>query len=309
MYVRDLKEKVKEKTSIPHDEQKLIYGGKPLHDEELLVDYPRLGKNCTVHLVLSLPGGASKKPFDEAIIRELPRHLPKTKEECMICFIGPSLQMPCTPVKHPMCSTCLINFAWNEAKAKKTTINCPLCSTEWDLGVIHEYGGASDEEVQLIARCLSQNVIDSDPKIRTCPNCESYIQRRDETSPKVCCKYCKKIGKSYKDFCWFCQQPWTNGTNTKNCGNPKCNAAGILKIIEEAPMKEIIGVTCPSKRLCPQCGAAIEHRRDCKHMNCPICKTKFCFICLRIKRDGSWQCGSYNDRCVPAPKQTTVPNN
>jgi len=79
-------------------------------------------------------------------------------------------------------------------------------------------------------------------------------------------------------------------------------------ILHSAPKKMIGNVECPSRRLCPNCGTRIEHKEDCKHMECPACSAEFCFICLSIKQGHGWPCGRWNDPCVPAPVQLPAPD-
>ena len=301
--------KVEEKSGVPSDEQRLIYAGKQLEKEDTLADYPPLGNRATIYLVLRLPGGAGNKAFDPMKQRPLPRHLPQSDTPCIICYEDQALLMPCKTVKHSICSTCLMNFAWNEVSDNlKTKISCSLCGSEWGLDVVKEYGQATQEEIELLSEGLSMNVIHSDPKIIECPGCGSYCQRIDDTKARVSCRMCRKEGKN-ADYCWFCFQPWkSSGTE---CSNPKCQSSGILAQIQNSPMKEINGVKCPSWRLCPNCGLAIEHKNGCKCMTCKKanggCDTSFCFICLRIKKEGSWQCGGPYDVCQAAPIQDRVP--
>ena len=299
MTVKELKRIIEKKIGIPPDEQRLIYGGKQFDDDHTLANYPTLAHMSTVFLVLRLPGGVD---------RPLPPGLPVSNDDCMMCFGSPALAMPCKPVKHPCCPGCLIQYCWNEVgnDRLKTAISCSLCSTEWDLGVIKRYAGASNGEVALFSECLSANVIRSDPNIMECPGCSSYCERKDKTSSRVICPLCRKEGKKL-EFCWHCMKPWTNQSSYNDCGNASCKAAELLAQIQNAPLKEVVGVSCPSIRLCPTCGASIEHNHGCKQMKCKVCKSEFCFICLRKRMSGSWQCGSFYTKCVPAPVQTNVP--
>ena len=240
--------------------------------------------------------------------RPLPAGVPTTNECCMICFdTSSALLMPCKSVKHPCCPGCLLEYAWIEVSSnKKTIVACPLCSTEWGLGVIKKYGQATDQEIALLNEGLSMNVIHTDTGISNCPGCGSYCERKNKRMPRVFCTLCHKDGKK-SDFCWHCKHPWTNASSDYDCKNPSCTAAGILAQIQDAPMKEVVGVRCPSIRLCPNCGTPIEHKEACKQMTCRNCQTNFCFICLRKQMNGSWACGSYNTKCTPAPIQERVP--
>ena len=276
-----------------------------LEDNSTLGEYMIQDKS-TIHLVQRLIGGADKK-IDVTIQRHLPSHLPHTNEQCTLCGDSPSLLLPCSPHKHSYCSTCVTQHAWTEASeaAKlRSEVKCCLCNSEWSIRVVKEYGAMSDDESCIFQECLSTNYLRNGDNFRQCPGCEIYCERIDKNNSRVRCHFCCKSRK-FGDFCWHCQKPWTSKGNTDRCNN--CNDDEIIKELKKAPEKDIIGVKCPSQRLCPVCGTAIEHTQGCKHMTCKLCKTAFCFICLRKKVDGSWSCGSYNTKCSPAPIQESVP--
>lgn len=79
-----------------------------------------------------------------------------------------------------------------------------------------------------------------------------------------------------------------------------------VQMLQSCPNKDVIGVQTPSIRACPFCGALVQHVDACKQMNCLACSKAFCFICLK-KNEGGWQCGSWNTKCTPAPRQTHIP--
>jgi len=56
MKVEDIKQKICDKEDIPIDQQRMIYRGYQLSDDETLGRY-KIGKESTLHLVLRLRGG------------------------------------------------------------------------------------------------------------------------------------------------------------------------------------------------------------------------------------------------------------
>jgi len=293
---------IQKKNSVPPQEQRLIYGGKQLQDGHKLSEYPPLGPNSTIFLVLRLPGGGSNK----SELRPFPVGIPSENSSCSICFSSPSIRMPCS---HLYCPTCVVEYSWNEANSIcpiKTEVKCSTCEKEWGLPVIKRYGSVSDEEMDALINKLSNNFIKGNCDIKECPGCRCYFERIDRTKGSVYCRICAKQNKTAY-YCFHCSRPWKNNLYSKDCGNPNCTVESILELLRTAPKKDIIGVKSPSIRLCPKCGCKIEHKKFCKTMKCKSCLADFCFICLRTKQCGVWQCGGAYDPCVPAPVQTVIP--
>ena len=277
----------------------MIYGGKRLENDKELADYPTLQSMSTIFLVSRLLGGASYRTFS------IMKHFFQV-QECCYCFSTQTLlKMPCGDY---YCPACVVEYSQNEAndRTKKTEIKCFKCGTEWDLSVIQRSGSLTEKEIDALATKLSENFITGSREIKDCPGCGNFCQRKDKSKTRVYCRRCAQE-KREAEYCFYCLESWKNPSSYTECGNSHCNPNAFLDIIQKAPMKEIVGVRCPSIRLCPVCGALTEHSKDCKHVKCLFCPTKFCFICLRTQVNGLWQCGAYNTKCTPAPIQTVIP--
>ena len=100
--------------------------------------------------------------------------------------------------------------------------------------------------------------------------------------------------------------PLSNGSHVSIMMRQRGGSDPRVQMLQSCPNKDVIGVSTPSIRACPFCGALVQHIDACKQMNCPACSKAFCFICLK-KNEGGWQCGSWNAKCSPAPRQTYIP--
>ena len=102
------------------------------------------------------------------------------------------------------------------------------------------------------------------------------------------------------------ESPLSNGCHVNIMMRVRGGSDPQVQMLQSCPNKDVIGVSTPSIRACPFCGALVQHTDACKQMNCPACSRAFCFICLK-KNEGGWQCGSWNTQCTPAPRQTYIP--
>ena len=284
--------KIKGKTGIDVQYQRLFYGGKDLEDDNCLGDYPPLSNQSQLQLVIRLPGGTSRV-VDPSIRR--------SKGPCMITYVEydtpECVILPCNHIVYP---DDMMSFCDSEVCDKrKWEIRCYQdgCQTEWPLSLIAKCG-ATRHEIQLLEKGLSENQCNLNPAvdIRQCPGCHSYCERIDPSNSRARCWQCtKKAGKAY-EFCWDCFGQWI--------GDHKCPPPETMNILLSAPEKEINGVKCPGIRACPKCNTMIEHKDGCKHMVCksPACEQNFCFVCLWPMVNGSWQCGTSSTKCDPAPR-------
>jgi hypothetical protein len=305
MTVLELKEKVKAKTGIDTDQQRLLYGGKQLEDENLLTDYG-LQNNSVLFLVLRLPGGSLRSDSK----RNPHPSLPRADSECVITLTeGDSLKMPCG---HPISPDGLSEHIKNELEVrKKSQVQCPVdgCERKLPIDVLEKYSDATPIEKMFMELKLSENACKKSPITVECPQCESWCEPKNPSQVDVVCLACKANGKSVV-FCYKCSHycTWERHSSKYICKNRDCPSNGereTQKILKEAKMGTVIRVPCPSIRACPNCNTLIQHIEACKHMTCKHCSTKFCFLCLKIKpKDGNWPCGYAYHKCTAAPRQT-----
>lgn len=125
----------------------------------------------------------------------------------------------------------------------------------------------------------------------------------------VKCMICSKEQKSSYHFCWLCLRDWKTCLSSSACGNEDCTDSAKLEQLRTCGKVKVsyINVEIFKFRACPNCGTIIELAGGCKHMNCKPCGKDFCFVCLRMKSQGSWSCGNHNTPCDAAPLQTVIP--
>lgn len=254
-----------------------------IKDNELIKNYSAIKPQCTIHLIIRLPGGG---------------------QDCVGCFGRSTLVSPCR-CRTPYCKECIMRHCQSMVDKRQSTMRCSNCHEKWDLIKIQQLSGMSDAEFNKIAKQMSQNFVNTQPGIRECPGCQNYCERQDITKSKVYCRLCSKSGKP-AEYCFQCSLPWRNSSSNTYCGNANCKSSSPLSLLPLAEYKRIGTIdNCPSLRLCPNCGIPIEHTKDCKQMECAICAKVFCFICL-----ADWGSGNshyFSTTCKPAPMQKSVP--
>jgi len=310
--ISDIMDKIEQRTGLKPDEQRLIFGAKPLLPENTLKDYG-ITRGSTIFLVLRLHGGDDEKrhnPDDPDV--EL------TNEPDMITFdddpTNPRAKMPCGHGITPESLTAYIRSLVTEGKFQ---FFCPYvdkndsnirCRVEWDYLDIRALALLTDDECSFFETKIAENYALRAIGIQQCPRCESYCERVNKTITNVICLACTgKPGACQFAFCWYCCHE-VSAAHAYACKNADCG--GIeprLAILAKAPLKAVHSIkNVPSRRACPNCGIIIEHDRACKHMKCR-CETEFCFVCLKRKIGGDWQCGGPFSVCEIAPVQTTIP--
>ena len=308
--VDELFQLLNRKTGIPLEESRLIHAGKELVQGQgkRISDYPSIVHGSTLFMVMRLLGGldVGKQP-DEAC--------QLTNEPDMITWDDDPnetrVKMPCG---HAISPESLTAYCRSIVDAGKFQFICPYvnptsnarCNKEWDYIEVRRFAVLTTKEQKFFETKISENYLQKAVGIQECPGCKSYCERANIKDKRLICKICTKTKQRRFDFCWSCLHEWKTAGIDK-CGNEECGGEDPrLRILRDAPMKDVVGVQTPSCRACPNCGLLIEHTKACKHMVCR-CGTQFCFICLKLKdATKGWQCGIYNTKCTVADRQTVL---
>ncbi len=252
----------------------------------------------------------------ELVAKELDALAQLTDEPDMITWDddpqGKRAKMPCG---HAISPESLTMFCRSLLSNGKFQFICPYvdpansstrCNKEWTYIDVRRFAVLSQSEQKEFETKISENYLRKAMGIQECPGCKSLCERINTKEKRLICRVCSKTKSEGRfEFCWDCLHEWKSSSLTE-CGNEECSGEDPrLRILREAAVKYVVGVTTPSCRACPTCGMLIEHTAACKHMVCR-CGTQFCFICLKVK-GGTWGCGSFNSKCEPATRQVTVP--
>lgn len=178
-------------------------------------------------------------------------------------------------------------------KDGKTELRCFKCNKAWDFQDTAVKAQMSMDEKFFWGNKMSLNSVGDE-----CPKCGYYCQRIAEDNDRAACMRCVRAG-TFFEFCWKCKSQWKR--------DHKCISEEDVKdLLQNCKTKEIKFSNIPnvpSIRLCPNCGALIEHKDMCKEMKCYRCEKSFCFVCLKMCKDGHLDCSSSFSKCPVAPIQ------
>ncbi|XP_076109248.1 E3 ubiquitin-protein ligase RNF19B-like [Mytilus galloprovincialis] len=195
---------------------------------------------------------------------------------------------------HAMTADTLYQNITVQLKNGKKELRCFKCNKEWDFQDTAGKAQMSMDEKFFWGNKISLNSICDE-----CPKCGYYCERITEENDRVECMRCIKLGTDF-EFCWKCKCQWTT--------NHKCKSKeDIQNMLQNCKTKEIQFSDIPNVptiRLCPSCGALIEHIDMCKEMKCYRCEKSFCFVCLTMCKNGKLGCTKYDLKCPVAPVQT-----
>jgi len=136
-----------------------------------------------------------------------------------------------------------------------------LCRQEIPYPLCRKIAQLSAEERACFETQLSSNLVKVDPWMGECTKCKTLVVNEQKIL-RVSCPFCTKM-KQAKEFCWRCTQDW-KGPAQDNCGNLQCQSDLVQQqsILDNAPLKVIVGGESPSIRMCPACtGCLIMHEK------------------------------------------------
>ncbi|CAG8695401.1 2527_t:CDS:2, partial [Acaulospora morrowiae] len=217
--IKKIKKMVEEKIGIKASEQRLIFAGKQLEDQNTVGHYNITGMS-TLHLVIRLPGGEKRYgPNDDVEL---------TNEPDMITFEDDlddlRAKMPCG---HAIGPKSLTDYCRSLVSEGKFQFFCPYiyptnnvrCNVEWKYDDIRRLGLLTDDERKYFEFKISESYSFRVLGVRECPQICSKMRGAKEFA-----------------FCWYC----LHEVKDSSCNNNFCEGVySRLSILKNAVTKEM----------------------------------------------------------------------
>ncbi|XP_055012342.1 potential E3 ubiquitin-protein ligase ariadne-2-like isoform X2 [Boleophthalmus pectinirostris] len=213
---------------------------------------------------------------------------------------------------HTVTPTSLTDWCLRQLEEGSTRFKCGKCEGEWTYEEVCKMALLTLEEEKDFDSKLFKNAANVHLNVKLCPGCKCLVVRENLNDLCVKCPKCTTNNiKPYK-FCWQCLREWKGPIPaSERCENEDC-CNEQLKTLKNCPViifknVGLLGIKdCPSIRACVFCGKLLEHSgMKCKFVICKRCKTKFCFVCLKLFPE----CQNYFEICKSgvSPRQTAIP--
>lgn len=187
------------------------------------------------------------------------------------------------------------------------------CGAEWSYTEIRKLAVLTAEEQAHFEETMAMLAAAEYCEYKTCPGCQSFVERQDLTNLSVHCKICTTQTGHVFEFCWQCLRRWRGPAPCADrCENEGCINPDVERLAEchLLTLTEVQNVQVPSMRACPTCGNIVEHNgAGCKNIICNRCQIEFCFSCLKLTPD-CLTSSSYFLPCFEgvADRQTSIPS-
>ena len=188
-------------------------------------------------------------------------------KECPLCFQSSSNFLSLTNCSHLACKECLQTYVRIEIQEGRVNLMCPECPESMHPDDILLLIGPQNGSLKTLYESLMvRQALISDSETRWCPGPDCTYG----VIATISCADCPEIKcgnpRCGLSFCYTCKDEWSTGHS--------CDAAE----------KEFKHSTADIK-LCPECKALIFRTAGCNSMKCPVCQTKFCWLCLKTDPD------------------------
>ncbi|KAF4119179.1 hypothetical protein G5714_001230 [Onychostoma macrolepis] len=127
------------------------------------------------------------------------------------------------------------------------------CKAEWPYSEVRRLAVFSDSERAHFEENMALLAAAEFCEFKSCPSCESYVEREDLSNLGVKCTICTK--NTCYQFCWQCMREWKGAA--LYCGYDDCVNPDIDKLAKcrNVTLPSVHNVECPAIRACPTCGA------------------------------------------------------
>ena len=163
---------------------------------------------------------------------------------------------------HKFCNGCWYDFLSVKIQENQITLIKCLdyeCQEKPDDNFIINLLNSDNNLIEKYKRFKLSLEIINDPNKKMCPfpNCDSYLELKDEDNKIVKCL-------NNHIYCFFCLE--------KPHGKEPCNLHLNDSLAEYAKNNDLI-------KKCPKCNIVIQKNNGCNHMTCANCQYQWCWLC------------------------------
>ncbi|KAK0409488.1 hypothetical protein QR680_004571 [Steinernema hermaphroditum] len=213
--------------------------------------------------------GSSYRSYVDAVKRHL-EHKPAdvNGKECGLC--GNSYGLMTLPCEHIICRECADVFMAHGIRRRRFPLCCGECDEVLPLDTILRFVMYSPETLKKLARQSYERHLESmvvGVEMIRCitPDCMGYF-RSFEPHYQIC-------PECENHVCVRCSFPAHGDMSCDVFRMRRQNYIEVQTWFEEDK---------DNRKYCPQCCIGIEKEGGCMHVQCEVCKTHFCWVCMGV---------------------------